>query len=253
MKTKLELNTNAIKIRRELFNEDAFSPIDIFTLISDLCDFTLVFHPMSERISGMCIKEKNSNIIGINSSLSYGRQRFTAAHELYHLFFEKKLKRVVCEKEINGRKSDSEKEADTFASYLLAPYDALKAYTERNQLCDNHDWIIEDIIRIEQFFQLSHQAILYRLISDGYIDEKISNRLKNNVIRQAIRLGYDDKLYRPSREERKYFSTGQYIKNVEKLKSRGLISKGKYEELLLDAFRTDIIYDLVEDGKELYD
>jgi len=253
LKNKLELNSNAIQIRRELFNEDAFSPIDIFALISDLSDFTLVFHPMSERISGMCIREKHSNIIGINSSLSYGRQRFTAAHELYHLFFEKGLKHVVCEKEINGMKSDSEKEADTFASYLLAPYDALKAYIDKNKFCNNHDWTIADVIKIEQFFQLSHQAILYRLVSDGYIDEATSNRLKSNVIRQAVRLGYDDKLYKSSTEEKKYFATGQYIKNVEELKNRELISNGKYEELLLDAFRADIVYDLGEEGKELYD
>ncbi|PHS28846.1 MAG: hypothetical protein COA82_13275 [Alkaliphilus sp.] len=253
MKGKLELNSNAIKIRRELFNEDAFSPIDIFALISGLSNFTLVFHPMSERISGMCIREKDSNIIGINSSLSYGRQRFTAAHELYHIFFEKGLRRVICEKEINNKKSDSEKEADTFASYLLAPHDALKAYIERNKLCDDHNWAIENIIRIGQFFQVSHQTVLYRLVSDEYIDETTSNRLRNNVIRQAIRLGYDDKLYKSSTEERKYFSTGQYIKNVEELNNRELISKGKYEELLLDAFRADIVYDIGEEGKELYD
>lgn len=85
LKDKLELNSNAIYLRRKLFNEDVFSPIDIFALINDLQDFTLIFYPMSDRISGMCVKKKQSNIIGINSTLSYGRQRFTAAHELYHL------------------------------------------------------------------------------------------------------------------------------------------------------------------------
>lgn len=253
MKDRLELNSNAIKIRRDLFNEDAFSPIDIFALISNLNKFTVVFHPMSDRISGMCIREKNGNVIGINSILSYGRQRFSAAHELYHLFFEKGLRSVVCEKEINNKKSDSEKEADAFASYLLAPHDALKAYTERNNLCDDHVWTIEDVIKIEQFFQLSHQAILYRLVSDGYIDEETSNCLRSNVIRQAVRLGYDDKLYKASTKEKEYFSTGQYIRDVDELKNRELISTGKYEELLLDAFRADIVYDLGEEGKELYD
>lgn len=253
MKDRLELNSNAIKIRRDLFNEDAFSPIDIFALISNLNKFTVVFYPMLDRISGMCIREKNGNVIGINSSLSYGRQRFSAAHELYHLFFEKGLRSVVCEKDISGVKSDSEKEADAFASYLLAPYDALKAYCERNKIDDNHNWIMEDVIKMEQFFQLSHQAILYRLVSDGYIDEEISNCLKSNVIRQAVRLGYDDKLYKVSTKEKEYFSTGQYIRDVEELKNRELISTGKYEELLLDAFRADIVYDLGEEGKELYD
>ena len=253
MKGKLELNSNAIKIRRDVFNEDPFSPIDIFALISNQDNFTVVFYPMSDRISGMCIREKNANVIGINSTLSYGRQRFSAAHELYHLFFEKGLKTVICEKDINGKKSNSEKEADAFASYLLAPYDALKAYCDRNKLDTNHNWTMEDVIKMEQFFQLSHQAILYRLVSDGYISEKIANSLKNNVIRQAIRLGYEDKLYKAATKEKEYFTTGQYIRDVEKLKNRELISTSKYEELLLDAFRADIVYELGKEAKELYD
>lgn len=253
MKDKIELNSNAIKIRRELFNEDAYSPIDLFALINNFNNFTIVFYPMSDRISGMCIREEYGNIIAINSSLSYGRQRFSAAHELYHLFFEENLRSVVCEKDIYDVKSDSEKEADIFASYLLAPYDALKAYIERNNMLNNHNWNMEDVIRVEQFFQISHQAILYRLVSDGYITDETSNRLKKNVIRKAIRLGYDDKLYKPSLKEKQYYSTGQYIRDVEESYTRELISTGKYEELLLDAFRADIVYDLGEEGNEGYD
>lgn len=160
MKDKLELNADAIHLRRILFNEDVFSPIDILTLISDLENFTLVFYPISDRISGICIKEKQSYIIGINSTLSYGRQRFTVAHELYHLFFEEDVKSVVCEKDLDVHKLDSEKEADTFASYLLAPYEALRDYIKKNKLGMRHDWTIEDVIRIEQYFQLSHQATM---------------------------------------------------------------------------------------------
>ena len=253
LKDKLELNSNAIQLRRMLFNEDLFSPIDIFSLINDLQDFTLIFYPMSDRISGMCIKQNKSNIIAINSALSYGRQRFTAAHELYHLFFEEGVRSIICEKDINSFKSDSEKEADTFASYLLAPYDALRAYIEKNRLGNGTNWTIKDVIKIEQFFQLSHQAILYRLVYDEYMDSDTANALKSNVIKNAVRLGYDDKLYKPSTDEKKYFSTGEYIKRVEELKNRNLISTGKYEELLLDVFRADIVYNLGEEGQELYD
>ncbi|MGH4138749.1 hypothetical protein [Clostridium sp.] len=68
-----------------------------------------------------------------------------------------------------------------------------------------------------------------------------------------MRLGYDDKLYKASEEERKYFSIGEYVQKVEELKERDLISNGKYEELLLDAFRADIVYNLGSEGVELYD
>ena len=45
---------------------------------------------------------------------------------------------------------------------------------------------------------------------------------------------------------------GRYIKRAEDLLSRGLISDGKYEELLLEAFRADLVYGL-DEGGELVD
>src|SRR5690625_3362230 len=131
---------------RKKLKEDSESPIDILALINNLKNSTLVFYPMSDRISGMCIKEGQSNIIGINSNMSYGRQRFTVAHELYHLFYEEELKTVICQKDIYGQKPDSEKEADTFASYLLAPYDSLRSYIKENKLLENKEHILKDII-----------------------------------------------------------------------------------------------------------
>lgn len=249
MKSSIELNSNALKLRK-ILNEDSSSPMDVFSLINNLKGVTLVFYPMSDRISGMCIREENSKIIAINSNMSYGRQRFTAAHELYHLFFEKELRSVVCEKDISESKSDSEKEADIFASYLLAPYDSLKSYLEENNILS---FTIEDVINMEQFYQLSHQAMIYRLVYDGYIDWDLYNDLKISVSQKAIRLGYDDKLYKASQEEKKYFSIGEYVQKVEQLKERDLISNGKYEELLLDAFRADIVYNLGNEGIELDD
>lgn len=251
MKSSIELNSNALKMRK-ILNEDSASPIDIFSLINNLKGVTLVFYPMSDRISGMCIREENSKIIAINSNMSYGRQRFTAAHELYHLFFEDKLRNVICEKNIGEEKSDSEKEADIFASYLLAPYDSLRNYLEENDIL-NQNITIEDIINMEQFYQLSHQAMLYRLVYDKYLDWNQLSALKRSVSQKAMRLGYDDKLYKASEEERKYFSIGEYVKKVETLKERDLISNGKYEELLLDAFRADIVYNLGNEGVELND
>lgn len=252
LKSSIELNSNALKMRK-ILNEDSSSPIDIFSLLNNIKDITIIFYPMSDRISGMCIKEDNSKIIAINSNMSYGRQRYTATHELYHLFFEKEQHNVVCENATTETKSDSEKEADIFASYLLAPYDSLKYYLEDNNLLDNHTLTIEDVINIEQFYQFSHQAILYRLTYDNYLNWGAVTNLKNSVTQKAIRLGYDDKLYKAAPEERKYFSVGEYVRRVEEVKERGLVSNGKYEELLLDGFRADIVFNLGNEGIELND
>ena len=46
---------------------------------------------------------------------------------------------------------------------------------------------------------------------------------------------------------------GHYIHQAEQLISKGLISHGKYEELLLDAFRSDRVYGSEEGGGDLID
>jgi Zn-dependent peptidase ImmA (M78 family) len=252
VKEKIELNSNAIILRKQL-GEDSSSPIDIFSLINDLDNFSLVFYPMSNHISGMCVRLDMDNLIAINSNLSYGRQRFTAAHELYHLFFQTDFKSVVCGTNIGDVKDVEERNANTFASYFLAPYEALKQYI-RNDCKDEIDQLsVSDVVKIEQHFGMSRQATLYRLQSEGYISAEFANTLKVNVIQSAKRLGFDDRLYIPTPPEKQYLTTGSYIDLAERLKESDVISHGKYEELLLDAYRSDIVYNQSAESKETYD
>ena len=79
-------------------------------------------------MSGICIRDGKNKIIGVNSTSTYGRQRFTIAHELYHLYFHEDFESVVCFIDLEMNKSPEEKEADVFASYFLAPYEALSYF-----------------------------------------------------------------------------------------------------------------------------
>lgn len=252
MKEKIELNSNAVALRRK-FGEDPCSPIDIFSMIHNLSGITLVFYPMSDRISGLCVRiDARDSLIAINSTLSYGRQRYTAAHELYHLFFQAQFKSVICGKDIETTKDVEEKNADAFASFFLAPYDAIKIYLGEG--LNKKDITLTEVVKIEQHFGMSRQATLYRLKNEGYISADFANTLKSDVIRSARKLGYDDRLYIPTPPERQYLTTGSYIELVERLKEKDIISQGKYEELLLDAYRSDIVYNLsAEEGQEKYD
>src|SRR5690554_8034789 len=110
---KIEINSNAISLRKK-FSIDNYTPVDIFSLANSSEDLTLVFYPMGERISGICIKDKCNRIIGLNSSMTYGRQRFTVAHELCHLYFHEDLMHIVCSKNLERDKDPLEKEADMF-------------------------------------------------------------------------------------------------------------------------------------------
>ena len=252
MKEIIEINAEATSLRK-LFGEDAYSPIDIFSLISNNADMTVVFYPMSDRVSGICVRDAENKIMAINSLSSYGRQRFTAAHELYHLFYHDDFNKVICAKDMDINKDAREIEADNFASYFLAPYAALTDFIKDKLQKQKGKLDVNDIVRIEQYFGLSRQATLWRLTKDGYLDRKDADEMKIGIIRSAIKLGYDDTLYVPSHESKKYFTLGKYVKMAEELKERELISNGKYEELLLGAFRSDIVYGLVAEGEESYE
>ncbi|MDO5157223.1 MAG: ImmA/IrrE family metallo-endopeptidase [Eubacteriales bacterium] len=250
MRTAQELNSLALRTRR-MWNEDGYSPIDIFAIVNGWKDkkITIVRYPMSSRISGMCTKEDKDIIICINSTTSYGRQRFTLAHELYHVLYEKNMQRVICDMSMNGDKAESEKEADQFASYLLMPYDALLEYEH-----DKTKWNLEKVIDAEQFFQVSHQAMLHRLVCDNLLSNEVADEYKSiTVSTEAARLGYGKELYFPTDKNKQYFTTGEYIRKVEKMAEKDLISEGKREELLLDAYRADIVYNFDEEEANLND
>ena len=250
MRGSQELNSLALRTRR-MWNEDGYSPIDVFAIVNGWKEkkITIVKYPMSSRISGMCTKENDDIIICINSASSYGRQRFTLAHELYHVLYEEDLQRVICDMSMNGDKSESEREADQFASYLLMPYDALLEYEH-----DPSKWDLEKVIDAEQFFQVSHQAMLHRLVHDRLLSNDAADKYKSiTVSTEAARLGYGKELYLPTDKSKQYFTTGEYIRKVEKMAEKELISEGKREELLLEAYRADIVYNFDEEDADLND
>lgn len=252
MKDKIEINSDAISLRKQL-GEDSSSPIDIFSMMGSTDDLTVVFYPMSDRISGACIRDDSNKLIAINSRLTYGRQRFTAAHELCHLFFHENFKSVICAKDIDNTKDPQEKEADMFASYFLAPYEALSDFIKTKLGKQKGNLDISDVVKIEQHYGLSRQAALWRLVNDGYLSPDEARGMKTGIIVSAMKLGFDAKLYLPTSEEKQYNTLGQYIKFAEELKDKSLVSNGKYEELLLDAFRSDIVFGLNDEGEEHYD
>lgn len=252
VKEKIEINSDAISLRK-YFGEDAYSPVDIFSMLGNNDDLTIVFYPMSERISGICVRDEHNKLIAANSTLTYGRQRFTAAHELCHLFFHDDFNKIICAKDIDKNKDPKEVEADKFASYFLAPYESLNAFIKEKLQKKKGNLDINDVVRIEQHYGLSRQATLWRLINEDYISHQVADTMKTGIIRSALKLGFDDKLYVPSPKDKQYFTLGKYVKIAEELKERELISNGKYEELLLSAFRSDIVYGLDAEGEESYD
>lgn len=237
MKDKLELNYLAIKLRKEL-NEDEYSYLDIFEIVKKIDYLTIVLYPFSSHISGMCIKQDKANIIAINSKVSYGRQRFSLAHELYHLYYDKGTGTTISN--INYEEgNETEQEANIFASYFLAPYNSLK------YKLDNLNNIInaENLIKIENYYGFSHKGLLTRLFSENVITKEDYNRFLNiDLNKLCNKYGYVNSLYLPNDENNQFYTYGYYIIQSNKLKEMNRISNAKYNELMLDANRSDLIF-----------
>ncbi len=243
------LMVQAALLRKQL-GEDSDSPVDIFALALNTEGLTIVFYPLGDNLSGMCVKGQEGNtVIAINSAMSFGRQRFSLAHEFYHLYYDDSMV-SVCAKKINSGKP-IEKEADMFASYFLMPEPALLRMAQK--LADKHAagrLTLNDVIRIEQYFGVSHQAAVYRLIYTPYLGEDEGKGFLNETVRsKAAALGFSPDLYMPSPEAKQYMTYGHYIDQAEQVLAKGLVSDGKYEQLLLDAFRADLVYGEDEGGE----
>jgi len=239
MMDRMELDAQAKELRATL-GEDAISPIDVFALVSQIDKLTLVVYPMGERISGMCIREDEAKVIAVNSTMSYGRQRFSLAHELYHLYYDEHQGFSVCAKQFDPAR-ETEKAADQFASYFLAPYQTLYSMVRRKKT-ETGRLTLRDIISLEQYFGMSHSAMLWRLVGDRYLTSEEADSMRVGVIAAAKSYGFDESLYCPTNKDHQQRTYGHYIEQAEELLKREAISTGKYEELMLDAFRSDIVY-----------
>jgi Zn-dependent peptidase ImmA (M78 family) len=245
LKDRYVLAKEASELRRCLGNDD-HSHVDVFQLARTIESLTLVFYPMGDRISGMCIRGVEDVLIAINSKMTYGRQRFSMAHELYHYHYDH-MDTMICARDI-GVTSDVEKNANTFASFFLAPPAALSAVIK--EIKSNRPKLDQaDLVKLEQLFGMSRQAMLIRLIDEGEFSPEDAALMRTKIISHALSLGYDDALYRPLPEDKARMTYGRYIKRAEELLERGLISDGKYEEFLLEAFRADLVYGLDERGE----
>ncbi len=240
-----ELRDKAEVLRKKL-DLDNYSPIETFKLVQVIDNLSLVFYPLGKNISGACFKGKKSNLIALNSEMSVGRQNFSFAHELYHLYYGDNNKSTVSPVNIASNNLE-ENNAEVFASYFLIPQISLRENVNKIHIDNKTTKIsISDVIKLEQYFGVSHKAMLYRLKGENYIDENELKEMKEIIVsKEAKKLGYDTALYF-SNEERKTTVLGHYISLANKLLDKDKISQNKYDELLLDALRTDLVYGIDE-------
>ncbi len=186
-----------------------------------------VYRPLSEKACGLSLKSSaGDRFMLINSNKPRGRQHFTIAHELYHLYYDPEFRPHFCS---DHTKDDEEYNADLFAANLLMPENGFFAVLQEESIGVNKITLAQ-ILRLEQYFGVSRQSLLYRLKKLGYInEERLQSLLAIPVQASALEYGYDLSLYQPGNEN---LVIGDYGEKARFLFEKEIISEGHYNELL---------------------
>lgn len=219
------IEKSAKLFRIQYLDTDLNSPIDTKTALTKLGILT-VFRPLSDKFCGLSLKSMSGDkFILINSNNNVGRQHFTIAHELYHLFYDEKFEPHIC---IAGAKGVEESNADAFASALLMPEEGIIQQLGNDYV--NGIISMATLLRTERLYGVSHEALLIRLRKLNIITESTYQDLKLvNITQEAARYGHDTSLYRPGNEGLYIGTLGEMAK---KEFDRGKISEGYYLEIL---------------------
>lgn len=188
------------------------------------------FRPMGNEFSGMAIKHDNFLFMLVNSKHSLGRQHFTVAHELYHLFIQEGFTSMVCSVGKFNKKDKVEFEADIFASHLLLPDECVIAFVPEGEFGKNQI-SLPTIVKIEQYFACSRIALLIRLDNLGLINFDNYKKYTENVRNSALSLGYDKKLYESGNTG---LMIGDYGERAFRLFDKEVISESHFLSLMKD-------------------
>ncbi len=221
---------------REKFSLGSSLPVDIEALLLKQGILT-VFTKMSEKFSGMCLRyNKDTNFILVNSDMALGRQNFTIAHELYHLYVQRDEDFNVHSCDDINPKSPVERHANTFASYFLMPRSGVIDMMKKIG-CERKNANAAHIIMMSDYFGVSYKAMLIRInkilgLPQERFDSLDKIQPRSKAKEYALNTAVFDK---PISAER---VIGDYSSKAQSLFESGLISKVHLIELL-DLIRID--------------
>ena len=114
----------ATEFRRNLGLSE-HEPLDAIKLLRECLDVSFILKPLSPGVSGIFLRLEDTEVIVLNTAKSLGHQRFTAAHEYFHLRYDRGMSRRACVTGLFDQKVPGEREADYFAAHLLMPAEGI--------------------------------------------------------------------------------------------------------------------------------
>lgn len=184
-----------------------------------------MYKPLSDKAYGLSLKCGDNRFMLINSNSTRGRQHFTIAHELYHLYVEANPKQHIC----SGAKTREEQSADLFASAFLMPKLGIVSNISTEEL-RSASVSLATVIKLEQYFSVSRSALLIRLKQLNIITAECYEKMVQVSAKSSAKeYGYDTALYEKGNEG---LVIGDFGAIARRLFDDGKISEGNYREFL---------------------
>lgn len=168
----LELKANG-KIA-ELGKSSRIIKEEIFAVIAEYSIF-LQYPIEDDELCGFVCPKKGKLFSFVNSYIPFDKQVFAAAHELYHIWFDKDIlaqgeliKNDVLD--LNGKNELSQKEAmaNRFAAMFLVPKNVLKDELNQMDLRQN-EVNLAQIVKLMDTFGVPYKTIVRRLYEIEFI------------------------------------------------------------------------------------
>ena len=189
------------------------------------------------KLAGFIGYKYDTFVIVTNTNQTLGFERFTIAHEIYHLLQNRvSIKKNSIIEEMVSSETDvkdiHELMADSFAAELLIPEEDLKTYVKEVTDSKDKDIDMDIVIQLQHIYGVDYIAITKRLKEVGIIDDAQKKCLEDILSIEGKlqdltkKLGRNNDLNTPSKDT--------YIlqKNLEILKSNFESGHTTYDDLI---------------------
>lgn len=216
---------------------------DVFLLIEATLGYLLVRYPFGEEsIQGFASVFRGERVIFTNSSITYGREIFTVAHELGHHVLDIDPNRPTMIRDITTGRFDHQKRvefrADAFAAALLMPSQGIREAFA--QYLSRHTEVTPRlVIALMVEYKVSYRALVRRLRELNLITPVQARQLRNYREHIGMNLSSYISLYGVDKiqalnlidSSNEIHIPSQYMQALENNIRQGLIPKATLENL----------------------
>lgn len=184
---KIAASFSSCYVGLNIIQDDIFSVIENYARTKERPLEWLRF-PIDDKELCACTFIRGGRIfVMLNSGISFSKQIFAAAHELYHIrcFLEDNDTELIRNGSIlnsstieTGTTEGEEMEANAFAGILLVPADALEQQIRIYQI-NKASIEIDSILVLMDIFAVPYKAMVLRLLEEGIISDIRAKELLN--------------------------------------------------------------------------